>query len=145
MKSSLLFFGLLIFIFACSKDANKDKAVELENEVMAIHDEVMPQMDDIMSLKSKLSKKIQNIDSLQNVGISGNSLAEQRIKAVDLNQKLNESDKQMMTWMHEYRGDSAKKLKSEEAVAYFEKEKEKILAVKQTTVKSIQEVKTFLE
>jgi len=145
MKSYLLIFGLLLLICGCGKDANKDKAVELEAEVMAIHDEVMPQMDDIMTLKSKLSKKIQSIDSLQNVGISGNTLAEQKIKAADLNQKLNESDKLMMAWMHEYRGDSAKKLKSEEAVAYFEKEKEKILAVKQTTVKSIQEVKTFLE
>jgi hypothetical protein len=145
MKSYLLIFALLLLLCGCSTDANKDKAVELEAEVMAIHDEVMPQMDDIMTLKSKLSKKIQSIDSLQNVGISGNTLAEQKIKAADLNQKLNESDKLMMAWMHEYRGDSAKKLKSEEAVAYFEKEKEKILAIKQTTVKSIEEVKTFLE
>jgi hypothetical protein len=35
----------------------------------------------------------------------------------------------MMTWMHEYRGDSAKNLKPEEAASYFENEKEKILLV----------------
>jgi hypothetical protein len=145
MKLLLQLLILSVIASACGKDAKKDKAAELEAEVMSIHDEVMPQMDDIMSLKSRLSKKIQSMDSLQNIGISSNTLAEQRIKAVDLNQKLNESDKLMMDWMHGYRGDSARKLGSAEALAYFEKEKEKILAVKQATVKSIQEVKTFLE
>jgi chemotaxis response regulator CheB len=66
----------------------KDKVADLESEVMTIHDEVMPQMDAIMTLKSKLSKKIQSMDSLQNEGISSNTLAEQRIKAADLNQKF---------------------------------------------------------
>jgi chemotaxis response regulator CheB len=145
MKNYILTMALLLSIFGCSKEAQKDKVSDLEAEVMTIHDEVMPQMDDIMTLKSKLSKKIQSMDSLQNEGISSNTLAEQRIKAVDLNQKLNESDKLMMNWMHEYRGDSARKLKPEAAVSYFETEKEKILLVKQTTTKSIQEAKTFLE
>jgi chemotaxis response regulator CheB len=145
MKILILTIAFLITLCGCSKEGKKDAVSDLEAEVMTIHDEVMPQMDAIMTLKSKLSKKIQSMDSLQNEGISSNTLAEQRIKAADLNQKLNESDKLMMTWMHEYRGDSAKKLKSEEAVSYFEKEKEKILLVKQTTIKSIQEAKTFLE
>jgi hypothetical protein len=145
MKSFIPVITLLLIASGCSQDAKKDKAIELEAEVLSIHDEVMPQMDDIMSLKAQLSKKIQSIDSLQNVGISSNTLAEQRIKAVDLNQKLNESDKLMMEWMYAYKGDSAKKLKSDQALAYFEKEKEKILLVKQSTLKSIQEVKTFLE
>jgi hypothetical protein len=55
------------------------------------------------------------MDSFQNEGMSSNTIAEQRIKAVDLNQKLAESDKLMMTWMHEYRGDSAKKLETKQA------------------------------
>lgn len=145
MKTSVLTITFLIVISGCGQEAKKDKVSDLEAEVMTIHDEVMPQMDAIMTLKSKLSKKIQSMDSLQNEGISSNTLAEQRIKAADLNQKLNESDKLMMTWMHEYRGDSAKKLNPEEAASYFEKEKEKILLVKQTTLKSIQEAKTFIE
>ncbi|WAC12382.1 viral A-type inclusion protein [Dyadobacter pollutisoli] len=145
MKHFMLTIAFLIALCGCDKEAKKDKVSDLEAEVLTIHDEVMPQMDAIMTLKSKLSKKIQSMDSLQNEGISSNTLAEQRIKAADLNQKLNESDKLMMTWMHEYRGDSAKKLKPEEAISYFEKEKEKILLVKQTTIKSIQEAQTFLE
>lgn len=145
MKNLLLILTLLAVCAACGKDKDQEKIAGLETEVLAIHDEVMPKSADIMSLKSQLSKKIQGIDSLQNVGVSSNTLAEQRIKAVDLNQKLNESDKLMMDWMHGYRGDSAKKLDPKEAITYFEKEKDKILLVKQTTLKSIQEAKTFLE
>ncbi|QRR01569.1 viral A-type inclusion protein [Dyadobacter sandarakinus] len=136
---------LLMTTLACSNQAEKDKVADLEAEVLAIHDEVMPQMDAIMSLKAKLSKKIQNMDSLQNEGISSNTVAGERIKAVDLNQKLSDADKLMMDWMHAYRGDSAKKLKGAEATAYFEKEREKILQVKQVTLKSVQDAKTFLE
>jgi hypothetical protein len=145
MKKYLLTVTALFFIYGCDSNAEKDKITGLESEVLTIHDEVMPKMDEIMTLKSQLSKKIQAMDSLQNEGISSITFAEERIKAVDLNQKLNESDKLMMKWMHEYRGDSAKKLKSDQALAYFEKEKEKILNVKQTTIKSIQEAQTFLK
>lgn len=145
MKQLILLSAIALLCFACGKDKDQEKVLNLETEVLAIHDEVMPKMQDIETLKATLSQKVQNIDSLQNVGVSGNNLAEQRIKAVDLKQRLEESDKLMMDWMHEYRGDSAKKLNSQEAVQYFEKEKDKILLVKQTTLKAIQETKTFLE
>lgn len=143
MKQYVIALGIVFSLSSCNKNA--DKVLELEGEVMTIHDEVMPQMDDIMTLKSKLSKKIIHMDSLQNEGIAGNNIAEQRIKATEVNQKLNESDKLMMDWMHEYRGDSAKKLKSEEAILYFEAQKKKIIDVKEITSKNIQEAKTFLE
>jgi len=143
MKKHLLAIGVSFLLFACNKDT--DKILELEGEVMRIHDDVMPQMDDIMTLKSKLSKKILSMDSLQNEGIAGNNLAQERIKATEINQKLNESDKLMMDWMREYRGDSAKKLNPKEAILYFEDQKSKIVEVKEFTTKNIQEAKTFLD
>jgi hypothetical protein len=142
MKRHISIFGLAAILFACGQD--KDRVIELEGQVLAIHDEVMPRMDDIMTLKSQLSKKILKMDSLQNEGISGNNIAEERMKAADLNQKLNESDKLMMEWMHTYRGDSAKKLQPEQAVLYFEAEKKKIEEVKQVTIKSIKDAQDFL-
>ncbi|MGV3600181.1 MAG: viral A-type inclusion protein [Dyadobacter fermentans] len=145
MKNLILLSLLAAFSLACGTDKDQEKVAGLETEVLAIHDEVMPKQEDIMSLKTQISKKIQDIDSLQNVGVSSNTMAEQRIKAVDLNQKLADADKLMMDWMHEYRGDSAKKLDSQQAVQYFEKEKERIMLVKQATLKSIQEAKTFLQ
>ena len=143
MKQYVLILGISSALFSCNKDA--DKVLELESEVMRIHDDVMPQMDDIMTLKSKLSRKIIQMDSLQNEGVAGNSLAQERIKATEINQKLNESDKLMMDWMHAYRGDSAKKLKPSEAIQYFEVQKDKIVEVKEITSKNILEAKAFLD
>lgn len=145
MKNLILLSFLITLCFACGKDKDLEKVAGLETEVLAIHDEVMPKQEDIITLKTQLSTKIQGIDSLQNVGVSSNTMAEQRIKAVDLNQKLTDADKLMMDWMHAYRGDSAKKLDSKQAILYFENQKERILLVKQATLKSIQEAKTFLE
>jgi ATP-dependent exoDNAse (exonuclease V) alpha subunit len=143
MKKYLVALGIAFTLTSCNKNA--DKVLELEAEVMTIHDDVMPKMDDVMTLKSKLSKKILSMDSLQNEGIAGNTIAQERIKATEINQKLNESDKLMMDWMHQYRGDSAKKLKPEEAVLYFEGQKAKIIEVKEITSKNIQEARTFLD
>ncbi|MCF0054744.1 viral A-type inclusion protein [Dyadobacter sp. CY356] len=143
MKNYILALGIAFSLFSCNKNA--DKILELESEVMTIHDDVMPQMDDIMTLKSKLSRKIMHMDSLQNEGIAGNSIAAERIKATEINQKLNESDKQMMDWMHEFRPDSAKKLKPEETILYFEAQRKKIIEVKEFTSRNIQEAKTFLD
>ena len=46
LPSALL---LLFVLTSCSKEAQKDKVSDLEAEVMTIHDEVMPQMDEIMT------------------------------------------------------------------------------------------------
>ena len=143
MTKFITLLGLAVVFLSCGKDT--DKVLELESEVMTIHDEVMPRMDDIMTLKAALSKKIIKMDSLQNEGISGNTLATERIAAADFNQKLNESDKLMMDWMHNYRGDSAKKLKPEQAILYFEAEKKKIEDIRLSTAKTINDTKTFLE
>lgn len=142
MKNIILTLAVAILLFGCNKD--KEKIAELETEVLTLHDEVMPKLEEIMTLKSKLSKKIISMDSLQNEGISGNNLAENRMKAVDLNQRLNESDKLMMDWMHAYNGDSAKKLKPQQSLLYFENEKKKMIHVKEFTLKSIQEAKSYL-
>ncbi len=137
-------FALALFFLLSGCNGDKEKVLELETEVLTLHDEVMPKQGEIMALKSKLSRKIVRMDSLQNEGITGNNLAEERMRAVDLNQKLNESDKLMMDWMHQYNGDSAKKLKPQQSLLYFENEKKKMIHVKEFTLKSIQDATSYL-
>lgn len=144
MKIKVLSCLFVLFgAFGCNQEA--DKVEQMEKEVLAIHDEVMPKMDEIMSLQSKLVKKMASIDSLQQEGASSTTLVEQRLKAFELNRQLKTADSLMMNWMYAYRGDSAKGLQPTEAIAYFEKEKEKIIKVKEATNSSIEEVKTFLK
>lgn len=134
---------LSLVAIACNQDA--DQVKQAEEEVMAIHDEVMPRMEDIMNLKKQLTNKMMQLDSLQQEGISSNTLAEQRVKAYELSHQLSAADSLMMEWMYQYRGDSAKALPSDAALSYFMSEKEKINQVKAETNKSIQETKDFLK
>lgn len=127
---------------ACNNDASK--IGKLETEVLAVHDEVMPKMDNIMSLQGKLKKKLVELDSLQLSGISSNTIAEERIKIVDLHKNLGIADSLMMEWMHRYDGDSAKNLPVQEAIGYFNSEMQKIQEVKVLTNKSIEEAETFI-
>ncbi|WP_247234410.1 viral A-type inclusion protein [Telluribacter sp. SYSU D00476] len=133
----------LVAFWSCNQE--KDQVQEAEKEVLTIHDEVMPRMDDVMKLKQGLTVKIASLDSMQEDGVSSTTLAEERLKATDLNRQLVLADSLMMEWMYQYRGDSAKALPADQALEYFNKEKEKITVVREKTLKSIQEAEGFLK
>lgn len=143
MKKALLICLIIPFMISCNRDS--DKVDEKEGQVLAIHDEVMQKEEEIISLNGRLRKRIGTLDSLQNEGITGNNLAEDRAKITAIMKKLNESDSLMQAWMHSYNGDSAKKLNTKKALAYFDNEKIKIDKVKALTDKSIEEAKLILE
>lgn len=126
---------------ACNNDTSRVE--KLETEVLAVHDEVMPKMDNIMSLQRRIKKKITELDSLQQSGISSNTIAEERMKIADLHKNLGIADSLMMEWMHQYDGDSAKHLPLQEAIGYFESEMQKIQEVKVMTNKSIAEAESY--
>ena len=143
MKRTVLIFLMSAGMISCQPE--RDKVDDLEAEVLQVHDEVMPKMEEMVSLNARLSKKINQLDSLQNEGITGNNLAQDRAKITSIVKKLDESDSLMMEWMHGYNGDSAKKLDTKKALIYFEAEKVKIDKVKLITDKSIEEARLILE
>ncbi|MCU0469668.1 MAG: hypothetical protein MUF58_13795 [Arcicella sp.] len=125
ITSTILIFASLM---ACNKAEDKQKI--MIDEVMAIHDEVMPKMDQIMSLKSSL-------DSIAKV--SPDSL-----KARQLYVALDSADIKMMDWMENYDSESVKGKPESEVMKYLADEKAKISDVKTLTNKSIEEAKAFL-
>lgn len=94
---------------------------KLKTEVMAIHDEVMPEMGNLMNLKSQLKEKSSELDSLDDSG----DLEQLNL----LIQNLEEADEAMMDWMRNYK-DPSNEMTENQALEYL---KEKM--------KSIQEVK----
>ena len=132
MKKILLLSTALFALVACNKNKANDEAQEkkLIDEVMAVHDEVMPKGDELMSLKSKL-------DSVAKV--SSDSL-----KIKDLVAGLDSADNQMSDWMEAYDPDIVKGKSHEEIVKYFEEEKGKITQVKNLTNSSIEKAQKFL-
>lgn len=119
---------------SCSSSGSKkeDKQKKLIEEVMAVHDEVMPKMDTVMTLKSSL-------DSVLKV-----SSAVDSVKIIALNAALDSADVKMSVWMEEYRPESVKGKDDSTVVKYLENEKVRITLVKEITDKSIENATAFL-
>ncbi len=132
---------LLVFLcssmigVSCSSSGSKqeDKQKQLIDEVMAVHDEVMPKMDTIMTLKSSL-------DSALKVSSSNDSA-----KIMALSAALDSADVKMSVWMEEYRPELVKGKNDSTVVKYLENEKIRISLVKEVTNKSIEEATAFLK
>lgn len=116
MKPYLL-FALIILLSAC-KDRSNPEASTNENgesplfeDVMAIHDEVMPEMATLHRLK----KQLQEIETPENKDFIANHI-----------KSINESDEAMMTWMATFEMPSDKN----EVEEYLRGEKVKVSEVR---------------
>jgi hypothetical protein len=133
MKRLLLLLTLTAGLFSCQQKATESEAVtKLEGEVMAVHDAVMPKMEEIMSLQSELRRQA-DADSLI------------RPRADSLSRLLNEADNAMSDWMAEYQTEAVRTLPPAEAKTYLESEMRKIKDVQARTDESIAAAKAFLK
>lgn len=112
---------------ADSTDANK----VLYDQVMEIHDEVMPKMEDIETLKRKLKDQI---------AASPDMVVEQRKKLEKRIANLDSVGNMMMDWMHQW-SPVADSLDAEAARDYLESEMEKIKRVREAMLGIIEEEK----
>lgn len=145
MKKVNLLLSLVIptmMIFSCSQE--KGNIDQVEKEVFAIHDEVMPKMGQIMDLRNALSQKIVTIDSLLKIK-NDDSLQQQKDQALTLSNALQQADEGMMNWMHAYNGDSLKALSSDDALKALNAEKTKISQVRDQMLESITKAEAFLK
>lgn len=149
MKTSIQIIIVFLFVLsACSNDASKNDSNsnisvgELRNnhyqEVIAIHDEVMPKMQNIISLQERI---IIRIDSLTEVDTTLLELKELSL----LNSELASADKSMMDWMHQFNSKiNSNDVSDEVAIAYLEEQKIKILEVKEVMNNSIYKATEYL-
>lgn len=103
---------------------------ELYNEVMKIHDKVMPKMNDIYSVKQELRKTLSKPD-LSNA---------EKLKAEAVISKLDSASESMMVWMREFQPipDS---LGEEKAREYLETEMEKVKRVRDNILEALAQAK----
>lgn len=131
------FIGL-IMLAACKKSPSKEtkeaKLIEQHiQEVMAIHDSVMPKTGEIFKLKKQLSVFESSIQD---------SLVLQKI--YQTKKMLVDADDAMMNWMHEFR-EADQMLPFEDKQMYYLKEKKKITEVKIKMLASIDSAKSLLK
>lgn len=129
---------LLLSIIACqSNDPNHIAQESLKDELMVVHDEVMPKMGEIHKLKKQLKK----LSTESTVGENGKV---EEIK--NTIRDLERADDGMMDWMANFKSPS--KLRSEksheEIMAYLKNEKEKIEQVKNDMLQSIDQAKKLV-
>lgn len=148
-KRVLLVVGLMgvnVFLGACN--SGEDSVKEAENEVFALHDEVMPKvMGDLVKLNKQLKQRITSLDSLKATGSATATLRtdEEKEQATLLSRNLSNADSLMTVWMSHYNGDTLAKLSSDEALRYLTDQKDQITDVKTKVNTSIKQAKQFLE
>jgi hypothetical protein len=138
MKNSLF---LLLFAFTMQNctDSESKKLEVAENEVMAIHDEIMPKMGEIMDLKASIAEKLKGLDST--------AINYQTVKQEldSISYALTQADNGMMDWMDEYNADTLKAISTQEAAKYLEEQKMKVTEIKALTLKNIDAAKLILK
>ncbi len=107
----------------------------LYNQMMDVHDEVMPKMDDIMKLKRELQEQIAN---------SPDMVVERKEELERVISNLDSASNSMMSWMHRIHefDPLADSVDQEKAREYLESEMEEIRKVKELINESIEKAKS---
>ena len=141
MKKTYLLTATLLtslLLTNCQKSDNTEQVEQMTEKVLAIHDEVMPRMEEMMNLKSKVSARV---DSL-----SKNATAKSQVEeGVTINKALTEADSLMSDWMYQYNGDTLKGMEKTEAQAYLNAQMSKITVVKDKINASISRANKYLQ
>lgn len=132
----LILFGSISFLSCNSSSVDNQSHAQINDslftEVIAIHDLVMPKMGELQKLKAM-------VDS---IGAS----KEENEKAIyeTISNQLVESDKAMMSWMHDFDAEKAQGT-SEETRMYLESEMRKVTAMKDLFLSSMENAEQIIK
>ena len=130
-----------IFFLACGSGINQEEET-LKKEIMDIHDQLMPKMDNIYNLKKALQK---NRDFLTSDSLSVERPKLNAAEFDSLVQALENADKSMMSWMRNYTKFDDPEFNHQEQMDYLQKEKVKIETVRLKMISSMKEAEMVLE
>ncbi len=138
MKNTVILFisVLIISLISCKQEKKEDEKLTQMQEVMAVHDEVMPKMSTINSLIEKLNAKVDTTET----GLKYSKAAED----------LKSANKTMMDWMvgfgEKFDSDEIMKGKAltDEKKKWLDEEEKKVYALKEQINSSIKNAETLL-
>lgn len=135
------FVGILsiVFIASCT-DPKMQKVETLKTECIAIHDEVMPRMGEIVEICSGIKEMRAELDT--DTTDSAASIRKNLVLQVELLDSAHES---MMVWMNAYVPDYELDHDADQSIKFYEEQKVRIAEVKDLMLKSIEDGKTTLE
>ena len=137
MKTYLSLF-LMITLFAVSCGEKKKEAKdELYDKVMAVHDEIMPKMGDIMKYKKQLQEKVDALSAAEEIDSAKISELEQAIADLD------HSHEEMMGWMRQFDNDF-EGMVNEDIMKYLNTQMDKIKKVGEVTNAALKNAEDML-
>ena len=137
MRRIIALILALNFLLLGCKDQDKTTGLSQMEEVMSIHDEVMPKMSTLAKLVGELKSKADS--------------TEQGLKYATAMEDLQDSHKAMMDWMQGFgsRFTSDEILNgaplSEEKQEWLDEEEKKVIALKKQILESIEEAQGLLQ
>lgn len=151
LKNILPFLLIIMLISACENKTTEQQEevvtdeipeeVKIEkalyDDVMDVHDEMMPKMENMMSIKGQLKEKV---DLLKEEAAQSQLVLE--IEAAI--QSLETADEAMMNWMRQFDPETDS-LSHEEIVEYYTLQKKKMDSVKVIMVEAIESASAKLE
>lgn len=146
MKLHKLFSALILLAVSCQSGPQSDQhqhtaaqttknpVANLEQQIMAVHDSVMPRMSDLLRLKKEVAAKADK-----------STQGAVKEEGVAIRSQLDQADNAMMDWMHQYNGDTLGKLDQAKAVEYLNDQQAKINKIRDQTEKSISDAQKYLK
>jgi uncharacterized protein (DUF342 family) len=135
--SRIIFLSFITAITGCEPNI-KDQNQKLKQEVIDIHDEVMPLMGDLKSLKKKIDEKKEILTQSDPENID--KIKELETLSVDLDSAFNG----MFVWMRQFQS-SYDDMSQEEIETYLLGQKVKVEKVNEDIKKAIAAAKKELE
>ncbi len=135
--------GLILLGPGCRNDSNHMKgqrsvSAELQplyDDVMKIHDDVMPEMQQISMLQGQLSARLDTLRSQQSVD---RAMVKETNKILG---GLNRAENAMWTWMHDFA--KIDSIPAEEVERFLMREKSSALSMKELVLQSILDAKEY--
>ncbi len=132
---TLIIRTLITFAFYACGPNEKSVQKARYDEVMAIHDEVMPKTGTIRKLKGELRAKAESLSNFDSLSIE----AQKILGAIKELEAANES---MMVWMRAF-SEPAEETQHDEVLKFYAEELEKVREVREKILTSIEKAETM--
>jgi hypothetical protein len=119
--------AIVVLLLGCTP-AEEKLSQELKDQVLGLHDVLMPKTEQILSLKTKLASLSTGADS-----VHVNALI----------RSLDKADQSMMDWMHQFSIDSLDKMDVSTKVIYLKNQYEQLTNLKSLTDSTLHAAQTY--
>jgi hypothetical protein len=137
MRLYYLLFIIFGLLFLSCQQQKEDEIQILKDEVIEIHDEVMPLMSDLTISRKRILSKIEELSENTEEGDST------LLKLKVLERNLEDAFQGMFIWMRQF-NTQFENMKDEEIKAYLNEQKEMVTKVNVTIKNTLEEANKYL-